>query len=669
MSRRLVVLLALLCAALPTVVGTAPAVAASGDPVTYTAGGGASITLDHSTYAPGDTIDLSGAGFLGTDGKGGVEVVLKPDDDAFTVEYGGADAVTPGVGNHATFSSGGDGNFSGWVKLPNGLAVKGPGEGDHAGEHWLRLLAGTYGNPMTPTSVQAWFGVEPKVSATLLNPSLPAGGTLEFSFTGYVQGAGGGQHVGLKLDDEKIIGCVLADEEGSGAGSVVLPTDLAAGEHTLRFLGGTVCKSIGEGGSETEPPAHTYMTTFTVTAGPGGGSAGGGSDTGGGGTSTGGSTGGGGAAPGEPAPTASVSFAPGPRAVLAKGGKFVLKLTGRGGGGAAKVSATSAGKVRVRPGEGEARVISVTKTTTVSLPAGRTRAVSLTLTAPAKALLARLGSLRVRVRALAGGKAVTEVLTVKAARKRSAKATSAARATASAIRPPDSAEGARVQLTTTAVTAGAPLEFSGSGFVAEKGGGQVVTVKIDDTKVAGAFEADAAGNVAGTITAPAEPGSHWLRFLAGSGGPSGQGSGGQPPARSLTADFTVTAAPTSGGGSAGGGGEAPTTTPPAVPSAALRSLDERDGRLAVRLACGEAPCAGTVRVVTAGRVKVGKARRRATLAAASYELNPAATGVLKPKLTGAGRALLGVDGKLTVRLTVTVKGGTTLSKTLVLHRG
>lgn len=107
--------------------------AASGGPATFTASTGASVTLDHTSYAPGETIAITGAGFLGTDGKGGVQAAIKPDDTDAHWAYGGADAVVPGAkGGLVTFQSHDDGTFAGTVTLPADIAMREPTAIDRA---------------------------------------------------------------------------------------------------------------------------------------------------------------------------------------------------------------------------------------------------------------------------------------------------------------------------------------------------------------------------------------------------------------------------------------------------------------------------------------------------------------------------------------------------------
>ncbi len=251
---------------------------------------------------------------------------------------------------------------------------------------------------------------------------------------------------------------------------------------------------------------------------------------------------------------------------------------------------------------------------------------------------------------------------------------------ASALRAPDDPEGASVQIASASVTPGGTVAFTGSGFIATGGGGQVVTVKLDDTSVAGTFTADAGGTISGTVTAPTSTGTHWLRFLAGSGGPSGQGGGAQPPARSLSADFTVTAASSPPATTTN---PAPTPTTPSVttptptpsgpkPSVAIRSraLTAHGTRLDLRLRCAAgAACRGTATVRSARKVVLGGHRRVVTIARGAYGLKAGADKALSLALTRDGRRLLAAHERVGVRAAVTLRGSKSLSKTLTLTHG
>ena len=229
-------------------------------------------------------------------------------------------------------------------------------------------------------------------------------------------------------------------------------------------------------------------------------------------------------------------------------------------------------------------------------------------------------------------------------------------------RPPDNPEGAAVAAGARSVAAGGSLSFTGTGFTKEDGtGGQIVVIKLDDSKVLGEFPAAADGTLSGSVTVPAgtSAGAHWLRFLAGSGGLGGQGGTGEPPARSLTADFTVTAAPPAGGDPPpGGGGTQP--PPAAAPRLRLRSTALRAGArsVAVRLACvTSVACPATVTVRRRG---VTLARVRVTIPAQSAR-------TVRARLTRRGRALLRRDPRVRVRVRVAARNGHGAARTLTLR--
>ncbi|QOC90126.1 LPXTG cell wall anchor domain-containing protein [Micromonospora craniellae] len=120
---------------------------------------------------------------------------------------------------------------------------------------------------------------------------------------------------------------------------------------------------------------------------------------------------------------------------------------------------------------------------------------------------------------------------------------------------PSNPQGATVSLAADSATAGGTLRYTGTGFVNEGGRGQIVTIKLDDVDILGTVTASDSGAISGTVTIPAAtpPGSHWLRFLAGSGRED------DGPARSLaSSEFTVSAA-------AGGGADEPTAAPTGTP--------------------------------------------------------------------------------------------------------
>ncbi|WCB95240.1 hypothetical protein DSM104299_03983 [Baekduia alba] len=145
--------------------------AAQAAPLTYAdPGTGAAVTLNNDTYAKSGRIEISGTGFVRSQGTGQPIIALKPDeeDDQAQVarwKTGGPDAGAPvdvGGGEWVlTFAAKVDGTFSGWIDLPDDLALTGPGAGAHAGEHVLRLLSGLLStdgaSPTPPINLGAYF--------------------------------------------------------------------------------------------------------------------------------------------------------------------------------------------------------------------------------------------------------------------------------------------------------------------------------------------------------------------------------------------------------------------------------------------------------------------------------------------------------------------------------
>jgi hypothetical protein len=220
-----------------------------------------------------------------------------------------------------------------------------------------------------------------------------------------------------------------------------------------------------------------------------------------------------------------------------------------------------------------------------------------------------------------------------------------AAAVAAPLRPPENPEGATIAVATTTVGAGDPVAFAGTGFVRTGGGGQVVTVKLDDDRILGTFTADATGAVAGQVPAPSAPGEHWLRFLAGSGGTSG--TSGEPPARSLIGDFAVAAPVAAVTPSAASGATALQV------GALTVGASGRSATLALDCpAALTAGCRGSVVVRSTAKVR----GRVITAARAAYVLGAGQAGTLTLRLAKAARAVLDDRGRLATRVTVARAG-------------
>jgi LPXTG-motif cell wall-anchored protein len=113
----------------------------------------------------------------------------------------------------------------------------------------------------------------------------------------------------------------------------------------------------------------------------------------------------------------------------------------------------------------------------------------------------------------------------------------------------DTPNGRTFTLLVDEAAPGDSVRFSGSGFVRDAGGGQTLSLKLNDVDIIGArIEADADGNVSGSVTLPdietfrnyqEQYGSErwWVRVLVGSGRADGQDDA---PAASLSDEFTLT---------------------------------------------------------------------------------------------------------------------------------
>jgi hypothetical protein len=120
---------------------------------------------------------------------------------------------------------------------------------------------------------------------------------------------------------------------------------------------------------------------------------------------------------------------------------------------------------------------------------------------------------------------------------------------------------------------------------------------------------------------------------------------------------------------------APAPTPIAAPApiaakAAVRSskLAVKQRRVAVSVGCTGSDCAGTVKVVTASRYKLGSKRRQVALTkAVKYSVAAGGRKSVKLALTTNGRSLLRRVKTLRVKVTVTTATGTAVTRTLTLR--
>lgn len=112
----------------------------------------------------------------------------------------------------------------------------------------------------------------------------------------------------------------------------------------------------------------------------------------------------------------------------------------------------------------------------------------------------------------------------------------------------DTPNGRTFTVSQTKVAPGATIDFTGTGFVRDAGGGQTLNIKLNDIDiVASRLEADASGKISGTITLPGKEvfdayksqygaETFWLRVLVGTGRADGQAD---TPAASLSDSINV----------------------------------------------------------------------------------------------------------------------------------
>jgi hypothetical protein len=314
-------------------------------------------------------------------------------------------ATLDGGGFPVTLATDADGAFSGPFTVPAATP---------AGAHALTFTAGaTSANAtLTTTAVPSDPGgggggtVVPAVAVT--TPTVAQGGSIGIAITGFVKTGGGGQKVGIRIDDSRTLSdCVQTDGSGNATASIPVPDGLAAGEHLVRFLAGTACVS---GGPPIEPEARSMTGTFTLVGDPAAATSAAPSDPGSATSAGGAGTGGSGDGPAPAAPVATAALKVGSTLKATKSGRVTLpvRLSGAARG---TVAMRTAAKVQVGQ---RRRVVTLVAKRAWTVAAPGTATLTLKLTGEGRRLLARHGTLRARVTVVDGaGRASSKVVTLR----------------------------------------------------------------------------------------------------------------------------------------------------------------------------------------------------------------------------------------------------------------
>lgn len=667
-----------------------PAAAA---PVTWTdpGGSGASVTLSSASFRAGERIEISGSGFAGSGGVGHPLVALKPDDNDLPWSYGGPDAYDGPDDAPIWFEPGKtspEGQFNGWIEIPAGTAVRGPGSGDHAGDHWLRILSGAFstGSRYTvPITYQAWFAVVDRVQLgyEVASPAAWYPGSVVPATGGVLTARGAGfdasSPVAIELDGAPATATgATTDADGAFRAAVTIPNGIAAGAHTLRLSTATVSSTQ----AVTVVPHSATVLTPQV----------------------------------RPGDLVAVRVS-GYVGVSGAGQQVALNLAGTVlNPSCDPVDATGSGLLTgavpagTAPGATALNVLAGTRCLTppVSDPFPRplaTPGVTISATAPtvATAAIAAAGEpLAIDGEGFAAGEQVTASLDGGAV---------SALLTASAggeVRgelplPATASHGAHVLLLTGAGGDGAarrlevvptptellstPIAEAGSDVAVtlagwrrgDGAGGQQVAVALDDGAPLACVATDDDGDGAATVTIPAgtPAGDHQLRLTAGSACAAGETTA-QRPNRAHAVQLEVTAAaqpPAPGPGDQPPPVDTPTPTPPAPrPTApgrakttvpAVRALTRSGNRLVLRLRPGTA-AKSTVTVRTARKLRLTAKRRAALVTLATATVRKGAT-VARLSLTRDGRALLRRHRAVKLVVRVSAPGAKATTKTVTLR--
>lgn len=213
----------------------------------------------------------------------------------------------------------------------------------------------------------------------------------------------------------------------------------------------------------------------------------------------------------------------------------------------------------------------------------------------------------------------------------------------------DTPNGRTFELSVSRAAAGGTIDFEGTGFVSDLGGGQTLTFKFNDIGYIGTpVRANDDGTVTGTLQLPdagtferyrSEYGSErwWIRVLVGGAVPN------DGPNSSLHDGFDLIVPPTVTGG----------------------SVNAQGTKLALQLKPGSGEKTKLV-VKSKGKVALKKGGKKKVITAASG--SAVATDEVTLPLTKAGKKYFKTNGALTVVVTSKVRGAGTAATTFKIKK-
>jgi hypothetical protein len=232
---------------------------AAADPVTFPEPGGtAAVTLSTADARPGEQIGITGTGFVRAAGGGHPWIALKVNDVDLPWTYGGDSRIDGSPTDAAIWFEASDtGTFSGWIEVPEDFTAPGPGVGENAGKHGLRILSGAFSDDTLsatrPITYQAFFAVTPRATLGVTGPNgttFQAGNVFRPGVQYTIRGTDFApeEDVSMTLDGADLPTDARTDTAGTILGSdatnrFTIPAGTPPGAHDLRISTGTTAET------------------------------------------------------------------------------------------------------------------------------------------------------------------------------------------------------------------------------------------------------------------------------------------------------------------------------------------------------------------------------------------------------------------------------------------